>query len=179
MYPFFRLLRTLSRARKRTPIRYFEPSSIEFRCQPWDLDMFNEMNNGKVLTLYDLGRMDLAIRSQFMAMFKKKKWSMAVAGSSIRYRKSIKLFNKITMHTRLVAFDSKWLYFEQSMWVGETAYSSVLIRAGIISKHGLIEPSVMFDAVGITQPKLTTPLWVNEWIESEQHRPWPPARSRQ
>lgn len=175
MYPVIRYVKTMLQSRKRPKLSYKDQSSITFRCHPWDIDMFNEMNNGRVLTLYDLGRMDLAVRSNIMPVVMKNRWAFVVAGSAVRYRKRIKMFDKITMHTQCVGADEKWLYLEQSMWVKGMPCSSVLIRAGISSKEGLVLPTELIRALGEEVEDRTLPLWVREWIDSEQHRPWPPT----
>ncbi len=174
MYPFFRLAKTTLQARRKPKLKYSELSTIDFYCHPWDIDMFNEMNNGRVLTLFDLGRTDLAIRCDLMSTLMKQKWALVVAGSSVRYRKRVHMFDKITMQTQCVGADDKWFYLEQSMWVKGVPCSSVLIRAGITSKDGIVPPARVFEVMDQKQDEDEMPLWVREWIDSEQHRPWPP-----
>lgn len=174
MYPFFRLARVSLKARKQPKIDYQQPTSIEFYCHPWDIDTFGEMNNGRILTLYDLGRTHLAIRCNLLTTLMKNKWALVVAGSSVRYRKRVKMFDKITMHTQCVGTDDKWFYVEQSMWVNGTPCSSVLIRAGITAKAGLVKPEEVADAMGTPLSTAPLPAWVQEWVGSELHRPWPP-----
>lgn len=175
MYPFFRLAKIAYQASRRSKINYDEPSSIEFRCHPWDLDMFNEMNNGRVATLYDLGRFDLSIRGNLLPAMRKNRWALVVAGSSVRYRKRIHMFDKITMHSRFLGFDERWMYIEQSMWVKGEPASSILIRGGVTGREGLISPEQIKQAVGAEDTQFELPQWALEWIDSEQHRPWPPT----
>ncbi|PWQ99511.1 acyl-CoA thioesterase [Leucothrix pacifica] len=175
MYPIIRLINVMIQARKAPKIAYTSPSTIQFRCHPWDLDMFNEMNNGRVLTLYDLGRFNLGVRCNLLKVLGENKWALVVAGSSVRYRKRIKMFDKITMHTQCVGIDEKWFYIEQSMWVKDKPCSSVLIRGGISSKNGLINPAEVLKLMGDEPGNCELSEWVQEWIESEQHRPWPPT----
>ena len=49
------------------------------RCWPWDLDLWLELNNGRALTLYDLGRLVLAKRTGLLSLLKEKGWSMPMA----------------------------------------------------------------------------------------------------
>ncbi|GAD79527.1 acyl-CoA thioesterase [Vibrio ezurae] len=174
MYPLFRLAKVTWQANKQPSLTIADKSTTEFYCHPWDLDIFNELNNGRVLTLYDLGRTNLGIRCGLMKVLARHQWALVVAGSSVRYRKRVHLFNKITMHTQCVGFDDKWLYVEQSMWVKGEPTSSVLIRAGITSKQGIVSPIRVLDAIQQSNPFTELPMWVNEWVDSEQHRPWPP-----
>lgn len=46
-----------------------------------------ELNNGRTLTLYDLGRVPLGIRTGLAATVQRMGWGMAIAGNSTRYRK--------------------------------------------------------------------------------------------
>ncbi|MEZ9948050.1 acyl-CoA thioesterase [Vibrio breoganii] len=174
MYPFFRLAKVYWQARKQSSLKISDKTTTHFSCRPWDLDIFNELNNGRVLTLYDLGRTALGIRCGLMTVLANKRWALVVAGSSVRYRKRIHMFNKVTMHTQCVGFDDKWLYVEQSMWVKGQPCSSVLIRAGVTSKKGIVSPNEVLEAMGESNLFGALPLWVNEWVDSEQHRPWPP-----
>ncbi|RKF20429.1 thioesterase [Alginatibacterium sediminis] len=176
MYPFLRLAKTMFLANKKSKICYTEPSQINFICHPWDIDLFGEMNNGRILTLYDLGRTDLGLRCDLMTLLSKNKWALVVAGSSVRYRKRVKMFDKITMHSQCVGYDDKWLYIEQSMWVKGQPCSSVLVRAGVTSKQGIIPPARVEKDLGLEPQNTPLPAWVTEWIASEQHRPWPPTQ---
>lgn len=174
MYPFARLAKVMWQANRNSAIHFTDKSEISFSCHPWDLDIFNEMNNGRVLTLYDLGRTELGIRCGLMNVLAKKRWALVVAGSSVRYRKRIHMFHKVNMYTQCVGWDDKWLYVEQSMWVDGKPCSSVLIRAGVTSKKGLVSPQLVLEEMGVPFDTPILPQWVIEWIDSEQHRPWPP-----
>ena len=112
MYPFFRLAKVLFQSRRQAQQLYHQRDQIEFRCHPWDIDMFGEMNNGRILTLYDLGRTSLSVKCGLMKALKQQRWGLVVAGSSVRYRKRVKMFDKVTMYTQCVASDDKWFYVE-------------------------------------------------------------------
>ena len=148
---------------------------IKFRCMPWDLDIFMEMNNGRVLTLYDLGRFDLSTRTGLGDALKEKGWGFAVAGSTTRYRKRVKLFDEITMYTRLVAIEDRWFYMKQSMWVKGQPVSSVLLRTAVTSKQGIVPSREVLEYMGEKDWKPEPDGWTKAWIDSEEERPWPPT----
>jgi hypothetical protein len=56
MYPVARLAWQLWRHRADPPLPLLGTHESRHRCWPWDLDVFLELNNGRTLTLYDLGR---------------------------------------------------------------------------------------------------------------------------
>jgi len=175
MYPISRLIKTAIVAKRKPAIDITEASEITFLCRPWDLDMFMEMNNGRILTLYDLGRFDLSIRCGLGEALKNNKWGLAVAGSSTRYRKRVTLFNNITMKTQLMGFDDRWFYLAQSMWVNEQPCSSALLRTCITSKGRMVPTSEVADVMGQHGLRIQIPDWVQAWADADNTRPWPPA----
>ena len=176
MYPIIRFITTCIHAFLSDRITINDVAETDFRIRPWDIDMFLEVNNGRVLTLYDLGRFDLSIRMGLAKALKENKWGLVVAGSTVRYRRRIRMFEKVTIYTRVVGYEDRWIYIQQSMWVKGEPASSILLRTGITSRGKVIPASDVLDALNIThwQPKL--PGWVKEWIHSEQSRAWPPPR---
>ena len=56
MYPFVRLAWQFFLYRKASPLGVGEIHESLHYCLPWDLDLWMELNNGRALTLYDMGR---------------------------------------------------------------------------------------------------------------------------
>lgn len=175
MYPLIRLLTTSLHAAMSKPIEVDAVCETSFWCRPWDIDMFLEMNNGRVLTLYDIGRFDLSIRTGLAKVLKQQKWGLVVAGSSVRYRRRVKMFDKVTMRTQVVGFEERWVYILQSMWVKGRPTSSVLLRTGVTDHGKVIPTNEILKAMNITDLKLEPSNWVKSWVASEEDRPWPPS----
>ncbi|GAA5190259.1 acyl-CoA thioesterase [Ferrimonas gelatinilytica] len=178
MYPLLRLLTTSIRALRAPAMPPDGVAETHFRCRPWDLDMFMEMNNGRVLTLYDLGRFDFAIRSGLAKTLKQQGWGLVVAGSTVRYRKRIKLFDSVTIRTQVVGIDERWIYVKQSMWLKGEPASSVLLRTGVTSQGRSVKAEQVIKAMGMPDWKPAPSDWPKAWIESESLRPWPPVHSQ-
>lgn len=175
MYPIIRLLTSSTQAALSESIEIDAICETRFRCMPWDIDLFLEMNNGRILTLYDIGRFDLSIRSGLAKILKQKRWGLVVAGSSVRYRRRVKMFDKVVMRTQIVGFDDRWIYIAQSMWVKGQPSSSVLLRTGITVKGKTIPPAEVLDAMNVSNWKPEPSSWVESWVASEENRPWPPS----
>ncbi len=176
MYPFIRMFFEMSRARRMPKLGLFDAHVSRVTCLPWDLDPWMELNNGRTLTLYDLGRLPLARRTGFEPLLRAKGWGLTVAGSTTRYRRRVTVFARMTMHTRCIGWDKRFVYMEQSMWQGEECMSHVLIRSAIISKSGMVPPQEMALAMGAAAESPALPDWVQAWIAADATRPWPPAR---
>ncbi len=173
MYPVFRLITSSLMATRKPKLEPCGVSKMSFYARPWDLDMFLEMNNGRVLTLFDLSRFDLSIRTGFAKALWDNKWGLAVAGSTIQYRKRVRLFNKVTMHSQLVGIDEKWLFVAQSMWVRGKPTSAALLRTCVTSPKGTVPTSEVLAAMGIESFTPELPEWAKDWERMDKSRPWP------
>ncbi len=174
MYPYVRLGYTLLKERRSTPIGMFDVHWSEHRAWPWDTDMFGELNNGRILTLFELGRWGVTQRTGFMGLIFKHKLAFAVAGASVHYRRRIPIFAKYQMRTHFLGFDDKFMYVDQSMWMGDVACNQLLLRAAFTKNRKLFAPSDALDLYGqqVASPKL--PDWVQNWSDADATRPWPP-----
>lgn len=176
MFPFIRLANTYRLCRKEGPMDFLGTHVSEHICWPWDLDLFLELNNGRTLMLYDLGRMSLGFRSGLFKVLQEQKWSMTVAGSCIRYRRRVRGFDRFTMRSRLTTWDDRFLYMEQSMWRKGECTSHVLIRMAITDQNGLVPTARAFAALPDPQERPPMPDWIAAWAKAENQRPWPPMQ---
>ncbi|KAA2315598.1 acyl-CoA thioesterase [Pseudooceanicola sediminis] len=178
MYPYLRFAMEMLRVRKAGPLAIHETHVSFHRIWPGDIDPWMELNNGRTLTLYDLGRIPFAVRCGFNRVLREKGWGLTVAGSVVRYRKRLTLFTKIEMQTRLMGWDSKFIYIEQSMWTEDgTCANHGVIRTGIIRDRKLVPTDEVIAALGGTGTTITLPGWARAMFDAEDARDWPPARS--
>ncbi len=176
MYPYLRHAKETLTARRLPGIGLLDPHVSRHLCWPWDLDPWGELNNGRTLTLYDFGRTALGLRTGLDRQLLAKGWGMAVAGSTVRYRRRVTAFTRLTMHSRNIGWDARFFYTEQSMWRGDDCTSHVLIRSAFTAKAGIVPPEMVIAAMGLPVESPTLPDWVQAWIRAEDLRPWPPAR---
>ncbi len=177
MYPVVRMVWQLFKHRNDAPLGFTETHVSTHYCLPWDLDIWMELNNGRTLTLYDLGRIPLGRRVGLFGAMKRRGWGLTVAGSTTRYRRRITAFEKITMRSRGLGWDARFFYIEQSMWKqnGECA-GHVLIRSAVPGKNGIVPPSDVAAEMGIIPLSPALPDWVQAWADADALRPWPPMQ---
>lgn len=176
MYPFLRFFRTLALHRRAPALPLTDTLVSQHICWPWDLDPFLELNNGRTLTLYDLGRFALGQRIGLFDLLKREGWGLTIAGSSVRYRRRLRGFDRFEMRTRMVGWDARFLYMEQSMWRREVCTSHLLVRVAITDVNGLVPMARVTDAYGVPAASPQLPEWVTAWIGAEAQRPWPPMQ---
>jgi len=174
MYPFVRLALLLWSENRRPKTGPFDTQSIRVTCLPWDIDGFVEMNNGRILTLYDLGRFGLSVRTGLADVLRRESWGLVVAGSSVRYRARVRPFQRVELRTRLLGWDDKFFYIEQAMIRGETVCNHALLRTGITENGRLVDPLRVAEAMAFGDASPALPDWVTAWAAADRTRPWPP-----
>ncbi|MDO9527370.1 MAG: acyl-CoA thioesterase [Gemmobacter sp.] len=178
MYPFARFAYEALAARKLPPLGLLDPHVSRHTCWPWDLDPWIELNNGRTLTLYDLGRIPFAMRTGIYKALRANKWGMTVAGNSVRYRRRVRAFQRFDMVSRCLGWDSRFIYLEQSMFRGGECTNQMLLRQAVTDKAGIVNPQRVLAAMGQDGKSPALPDWVQAWITADALRPWPPESTR-
>ncbi|NUM81643.1 thioesterase family protein [bacterium] len=121
-------------------IGIFDSSKIRFRCWPNDLDVNMHMNNGRYLTLMDLGRTHFMSELKILWQLPKKKWFPVVGAVDIQFMKAIDPFQPFEIFTQLLTWDDKWFYVEQRFERNGKVYARAELRALFLGKSGRIPP---------------------------------------
>ena len=176
MYPYLRLFREVWLVRRASRLAVLQPHVSRHRVYPWDLDPWTELNNGRTLTLFDLGRIPMSIRMGFDKVAKANGWGITVAGNSTRYRRRVTVFTTLTQQSRVIGWDGRFSYVEQSFWRGDDCTAQMLLRSAFTSKSGIVPPARVLEALGQNAVSPALPDWVAAWIAADAKRPWPPGR---
>lgn len=89
------------------------PRRTALRVLPNDLDVLRHMNNGVYLSLMDLGRVDMMVRTGVQQAVSARGWYPVVVGESIRFRRSLQLGERFEIVTRVLGWDDRVVYLEQ------------------------------------------------------------------
>lgn len=170
-------MKSLWEVRNAPPLELTGTHVSRHRCWPWDIDLWMELNNGRTLTLLDLGRIPLAKRAGLVDALRRERWGMTMAGVSVRYRRRIRTFEAFTTKSRAVCWDDKFLYLEQCMVkeCGEVA-NHALYRSAVTDKNGIVPPARVLKAMGQDMVSPEPPEWIAAWIAADAQRPWPPMQ---
>ena len=119
----------------------------------------------------------MAQRAGLIAVLRRERWGMTMAGGSTRFRRRIHAFERFEMRSRALCWDDRFTYLEQSMWKtdGECA-SHVLFRSAVTDANGIVAPARVLAAMGQDAASPPMPDWVARWCTAEDHRPWPPMQ---
>ena len=176
MYPIVRLVKELAVHRNAPPLKVGETHVTQLICWPWDIDLWMELNNGRTLTIMDLGRVVLFRRLGVIGAMRRKRWAGTIAGASVRYRRRVRMFDRIEMKSRIVGWDDRFTYAEQSLWKGPECCSHALLRMAITGSAGIVPSADLARELGLPESSPPLPGWVQAWSEAEARRPWPPMQ---
>ena len=177
MFPFVRNVYGIWKATRQAPLGWFDTHVSHHRIWPWDIDPWMELNNGRTLTLYDLGRLPLFTRMGLVKGSVKAGMFFTVAGSSVRYRTRVRPMTVVELRSRMLGFDDRFIYVDHQMWQGDACANHGLIRSAIARRgKGIVPPTEVAEIMGLEAESPPLPDWVNNWIAAEATRPWPPDR---
>jgi len=161
---FLNLLAALWRPR----VIMLEWSTIPVRIWPHDLDLNLHANNGRILTISDVGRLDMAVRAGLLMKCISRGWKPVVAATTVRYRKSLKPFRRYDLQSRILTWDEKWVYFEHRfVRKGEVAVV-IYVRGGFVGSKGMVPPEKLNALMGMNLEAPAHPEWLKQWQAAEE-----------
>ncbi|MFH2125927.1 MAG: thioesterase family protein [Pseudomonadota bacterium] len=169
MYPLVRTAKVALAALARPPLKLGDTSRIHLRVWPGDLDFYLHMNNGRYLTLMDLGRLDFIIRVGVMRQMRRQGWRPLLAAAITRFWRPLKPFQRFSLETKVVWWDKKWIYLEQEMVHDGHLAVQGMMKMVIKSPQGTVPPPQAAQVLGADQlPEPVPPPGLADWIHWEQ-----------
>ncbi|MFT4260410.1 acyl-CoA thioesterase [Microbacterium sp.] len=149
--------------------------TIRLTTLPTDIDILRHMNNGRYLSLFDLGRWDLLIRTGLFDAMKARDWYAVVSNATITYRKSLQLWQRFDVQSRFIGHDDRAVFMEHRAVVDGEIYARVIVRARMLRRAGgAVSNEELFSAVGRPEGVPEIDEWVHEWASASA---LPPTRA--
>ena len=168
MIVLLRLLKAILLSRFRKRIDVFEPAVIAMRVWPNDLDLNMHMNSGRYLSMNDIGRVEMLARLGIFHKAWRRGWRPVAGGVMIRYRRSLLLFQRFTVRSRVLCWDDKWFYFEHVIEHAGELMTQAYTRTLLIGPNGKVPPDDVLDLLGRRgTPSPPMPPVIARWNEAE------------
>jgi acyl-CoA thioesterase FadM len=144
------------------PIGALETDTLQFRVWPNDIDFNFHLNNARYLNVMDYGRIHLLARSGLLKPALKARWTPVVGAVWITYRRSLQLWASYQLATRLVCWDERWFYFEQTFSGDEGLVAVGWVKGALLDKAGAVPPQQVMQLVDaeIVSPPLPESLQI-------------------
>jgi YbgC/YbaW family acyl-CoA thioester hydrolase len=162
------LLRAVMRPRRAIPGQgLLDPSITRMRVRPGDLDMYLHVNNGVYLQMMDVARTNLIADLGVFPALRERTWYPVVAASTVSYRRSLRLFDRFTITTRVLGWDPRVVYLEQVFTRDDELIARALVAGRFLAKSGERIPAPDVAALMGAEPKSPTlPDDVAAWARS-------------
>jgi acyl-CoA thioesterase FadM len=161
---FLRLLLLFITFRFRPPCDVLGPSRKRFVVWPPDLDVLWHVNNGVYLSMLDVARVDLMLRSGMARRLTRAGIYPVVAAETIRFRRSLQLFQAFEVETRVLGWDDKAFLLEHRFLRGDELVAEAVVRARFLRrKGGSVASRELLQLIGREQPTPELPGWIAAW----------------
>jgi len=166
MSNWLRFVSTFVKSLCRSKISPLDESVTTYRVWITDADI-SLMNESRYLTIFEMGRLDLMIRSRFIWQLIKKRYFAPVASISIQFLRPVKRFQKVTLKTKICFWDERHIYLAQRIFVNEKMTTFALVRSLI--KHGkeVLPLSAILKDLGYQDTPLPKPEYILAFEKSE------------
>jgi acyl-CoA thioesterase FadM len=142
-----------------------DPSVTVMRVHPGDLDLYLHVNNGVYLQMMDVGRSNFIADIDGFRRLGGRKWYPVVAASTVKYRRSLKLWDKFELTTRVLGWDERVVYIEQEFTCRGEQYAKGYVAGRFLGPDGARVPApdvvALVGDVPATSPEL--PREVADW----------------
>lgn len=164
-----KLLRTIwltFRSKRRPKLAITDVAVLDLRVRLTDIDVLRHMNNGVYLSIADLGRFDLLIRSGVWEVFQRNGWYPVVSNATISYRKSLDLGLRYQLQTRMAGIDERSVFIEQRFVVDGEIYARLFLRGRFLKRSGgIVGVDEIAEATGLDPATLPVPQWLARWAD--------------
>lgn len=162
-------LQARSRARRGQTIDPTGVGTIRLTTLPTDIDVLMHMNNGRYLSLFDLGRWDLLVRTGLWDAMRARDWYAVVSSETITFRKSLHLWQRFDVESRFIGHDDRGLYMEHRAVVAGEMYARVIVRARMLKKAGgHVTHEELFAATGRPADLPDIEPWMHKWAAASR-----------
>jgi acyl-CoA thioesterase FadM len=146
-------------------IHVLDEDRIRMHVWPNDIDLNLHMNNGRYLNVMDFARTHLLARAGLLEHIIRSRWQPLVGAVWITYRRSLPLFTAFEIASRLVCWDERWFYLEQTFTGREGLAAIGWVKAVLRDPSGVLDPQRVLERV---EPGIVSPLMpdtIAQWNE--------------
>ncbi len=123
-------------------------NSLTLRVLPNDIDLNMHMNNGRYLTICDLNRVDVFIRTGLAKTMLQEKWMPVISEHTMKYKRPLKLFQKYEVCMEIVTWDDRSFQMLHTFIVDGQTVAEGTSRGVIVSKKtGVVPPEQVIKQV--------------------------------
>jgi acyl-CoA thioesterase FadM len=113
-----------------------------FRITPLDVGG-QRLKSDRYLLLAECAQLDLIVRSGLLGRMLKNGYGFVNAAQQLTFRKSVKVFQRVELHSQVLWFDQRWVYFQHDLLVRGELCARILVKMKFKQRRQTIDPSVL------------------------------------
>lgn len=142
-------------------------TELQLRTYPNDLDFNMHVNNGRYLTLMDLGRLHMLAAHGLFTATVKRKWFPVLGSAKVHFIRPLKVFQKFTLYSQVIYWDEKWIYVEQKFVYQGKLIATAILKALFVCGKDKITPEQVICLLNKDVKKPEPPQHLLQWIAAE------------
>jgi len=133
-----------------------EEDRIRLRVWPNDIDLNLHLNNARFLSMMDFGRTHLLARTGLLTHIIRSRLTPLLGAVWITYRRPLPIFARFSLASRLVCWDDRWFYMEQTFTGSQGLAAIGWVKAVLRDAAGNLDPQRVIESVapGISSPPM-------------------------
>jgi acyl-CoA thioesterase FadM len=136
------------------PLQPLATDTLSMRVWPNDIDFNLHLNNARYLSVMDYGRIHLLARAGLLQPVLKARYAPVVGSVWITYRRSLPLWARYRISTRLACWDERWFYMEQIFSGRDGLVAAALVKGALLKNSAIVPPQQIMD---MAHPGIQTP----------------------
>lgn len=162
----FRLLWLRLTVGRKPRLSFDDVDRLPMRARWTDLDQLRHVNNGVFLSMMDLGRVDLMMRTGVWKKLMDAGFYPVVASQTITYRKSLQWRQRFVLETRMAGFHDRALFVEQRFVVDGEIFARAFVKARFLKRSGgTVTVDELNELAGIDLTAIPVDAWVRRWAD--------------
>lgn len=136
MHMIFRTILIFLKKRFLPKAHFSDKTIVNMRVLPTDLDFLWHVNNGVYFSFMDFGRWDMIFRNGVFDAATKNGWYSVVAGETIKFKKSLELWDKFQIETEIIGYDDKYFFIQQKFMRNKDLMATGLVKVRFLKRKG-------------------------------------------
>jgi acyl-CoA thioesterase FadM len=140
-----------------------EEDRIRLCVWPHDIDINLHMNNARYLSVMDYARTHLLARTGLLTHIVRWRWRPLVGAVWITYRRSLPLFSAFSIASRLICWDERWFYIEQTFTGRDGLAAFGWVKGMLRDAQGSLAPQQVLERVAPEVQSPPMPPAIAQW----------------
>ena len=138
------------------PMGVLDEDRLRLHVLPNDIDINLHMNNARYLNIMDYARTHLLARTRLLEHIVHSRWQPMVGAVWVTYRRSLPLFSAFSITSRMVCWDEKWFYLEQTFTGRDGLAAMGWVKGVLRNSRGIVDPQQVIEGVapGLLSPPM-------------------------